>query len=413
MWSHPKRRRIVAEDEKKVGSGLEAGNPNEVKPQAAPVIEGEQQPNVRIPLTFGRWFMALIVASLLGFVPIALWLAALAYLVWTDGPKDDHMANMYEMFQRLYPLMGFFVFLAIGFGWRVAAGRARGRCTMFSSAIMGTLLVLLCNFAHFYVMDYKYYPYIDRARTYIDNVDSDKLAEMLKVSRKEFSKGKDSYNQWVREHNKWVRSGTTDRKIEIPKGISTEDLKAATTMDAYKKWYEEDYNKWVDLKNSLIPDYNKWAQTADAPLWTPGKKHELMPTTVAGVIEDLPPFVMSYPARLKAHMQVNNKATLIISISWVIWLCGFLFGGLWINRTYVSKEELKLRQNLARAAAMAAKRNAKPGAGARKPLGGTKPVGDAKPEEKPTTDAADEKKDTTQGNDLTNKDTSEGPKSTK
>ncbi len=304
----------------------------------------EQQPDVKIPLTFGRWFFALIISKLFMLIPVGIWAVILGYLIYTDGPKNDAAARLYDMFQRLYSLMGFFIFVLVGFGWRIAAGRARGKGTMISSALMGTLIVLLCNFAHFYIMDYKFYPFASlntRASIYKDWAASE-------------------FNVWAEQHNDWVRSGETERTIEVVIAVDNKSLAEHVETNKYKKWYYEDHDKWVELKNSLIPAYNKWAEKENKPLWTPSKPHRQMPKTLEGFVKDIPQFAVQYPQRLQEHMKASKKAGVIIGISWVIWLCGFFFGGLWITRTYVSKEETKRRQAEARAALAAAKKANRP-----------------------------------------------------
>ena len=327
------------------------------------------------PLTFGKWVAGFFVSLLFALVPLGIWGAILGWLVYCDGPKDENMAKYYDIFERLNPLMGFFVFMALGFGWRLATGKARGKATMISTAIMGIVLVAVATFAHNYIMDYNYYPYLNRnyrAVTYQKWV----LQE---------------YNPWAEEHNEWVRSGAAgDRQIEVLKSADNEELREIAEIDRYKKWYYDEYNEWAELKDELAPKYNEWAKQNGKETWKPSEKHKRMPRTVKDIASDLPVYISKMPERMKAKKAVSKNYTLVLAISIVVWISGLILA-VWINRRYVSKEEIKRRKLEARKALAearkAARQRSRPQRPARK-----EGSGDEKEEEKPS-ESAEKKED--------------------
>jgi hypothetical protein len=276
----------------------------------------------RQPLSFGRWFKGGLVASLFVLVPLGLWAAALAWLVSTDGPKDEGSVKLFGLLDQLFPMVGFLVLVLVGYGWRIGTGKSRGGSTMLWAALQGILLLVLLYAANFIVMDNYYYPYYGNNTAKGDT--SGRLGYYKYigwVNTMHNQRWVPAYNEWIKEND---QLGSTKLKALAP---------STQTVADFKKWYYEDFNSWVDK----VVEYNAWvalkgSETKLMKLEVP-EKHMKMPSGFSNAMKYLPEYAKLFPARFKAHNAEMGNAALTNGVTIVLWIFGLLFGALWLPRS--------------------------------------------------------------------------------
>ncbi|MDZ7816743.1 MAG: hypothetical protein U5N86_12370 [Planctomycetota bacterium] len=277
------------------------------------------------PLTFGTWIKSFFLSILVALIPIVLWGGALAMLVWKGPFEDPTLAKVYDYVDRAYPLLGFLVLIMVGLGWRWGAKQARGVGAMFWATVVGVVLLLVMNFAHFYIYDHFYYPY--------------RTVEWRINNYNEWAKTE--YNEWVEDYNTWIRNTVADPleqqemykssiEYRIPKRIPYK-----YPIEEYRETYLEAYNNWISELKEKAPEYDKWAKANAKKTWSdkiPEHKKLTEPESFQAAIDNFVPYVKNIQTRLEVRKSEAKNAKVMLIIAWIIWISGILFGTLWMPR---------------------------------------------------------------------------------
>jgi len=319
------------------------------------------------PLTFGRWFICVLVASAFALIPVALWGAGIGYLIYTDGPTSESSVKLYDYFDRLFPLVGFAMLVLVGLGWRVAGGRSRGGATMLWSAIHGIFVLILMFAINFVVLDNLSYPY-----GYYTNKDGTAV-------------GYTKYGIWVgtfkqdfiEKYNAYLRDtlGTGDEYRAAMATIPAPNV----TLPDFKKWYYEDYNVWVDK----VVEYNKWAPGKGYKTMPVPEKHVKWPREFQPLMQFVGNYMLEFPAHFSAHLKDMRNGSTMLIISIIVWFFGLLYGSLWLPRSrYLNIVTPQAGKKEGEAKADSSKKHEEE----KKPEGGEKPPEENKPTEQPKTE---------------------------
>jgi hypothetical protein len=104
-------------------------------------------------------------------------------------------------------------------------------------------------------------------------------------------------------------------------------------VDEFKEHFLKPYAEWINTVTTLAPDYNRWADTNNKPLWTPEVSRYLeFPKSIDEAVKTVPEYLKNLPERWKLRSKDMPQATVVVVISVVLWLFGLLFGSLWLPR---------------------------------------------------------------------------------
>ena len=228
-------------------------------------------------------------------------------------------------------MIGFLLFVLVGYAWKKAAGKARGMGSVLWALIIGCILVLVCNFAHFYAYDNYLYPY--------------KTAEFRAKT----------HNKWVKEYNDEIADyrqyllqnfGGRSTEFQTLKKEKKDYFKLSGTqkedgnyfsVERFNKDYVNAYNEWVsEYNDKILPDYNVWAKENNRTLFVAKEKLSIPPMTFEEIKTTFPDYMKTIVKRWQLRQSQASNAKVILGVSWFLWILGIIWGALWIpKRAYV------------------------------------------------------------------------------